>query len=206
MKFPTQNIQDVNFIVYRKIMILSNGKNLGKTCAIFWAKLDQFMAQKNAHGKIHGLKKRILEYILSRYFIVIKYLQDEYRIYKNCIFSRLFKKFWWENYGANYGQNRTNLCDIFCPWCFFTLKVSERFQFTLPYREWQEYSHKIKISATQLVFVFLPYKRILAHKRAFFNKNLKPSHLEFYKFNADSVIQHLCIKFSCVVNILKKIA
>lgn len=37
-------------------------------------------------------------------------------------------------------------------------------------------------------------------------ENLKPSHLEFYKFNADSVIQHLCIKISCVVNILKKIA
>ena len=46
MKFPTQNIQDVNFIVYRKIMILSNGKNLGKTCAIFWANFGQFMAQK----------------------------------------------------------------------------------------------------------------------------------------------------------------
>lgn len=75
-----------------------------------------------------------------------------------------------------------------------------------PVQEWQEYSHKIKISATQLVFVFLPYKRILAHKRAFFNRNLKPSHLEFYKFNADSVIQHLCIKISCVVKILKKIA
>ena len=57
-----------------------------------------------------------------------------------------------------------------------------------------------------LFFVFLPYNRILPHKRAFFYKNLKPSHLEFYKFNADSVIQHLCIKFSCVVNILKKIA
>lgn len=46
------------------------------------------------------------------------------------------------------------------------------FQFTLPYREWQEYSHKIKISATQLVFVFLPYVAILAHKRAFFNEFL----------------------------------
>lgn len=30
---------------------------------------------------------------------------------------------------------------------------------------------KIKLSATQLVSVFLPYKRILAHKRAFFNMN-----------------------------------
>ena len=29
---------------------------------------------------------------------------------------------------------------------------------------------------------------------------------KFYKLYADSVIQHLCIKFSCVVNILKKIA
>ena len=27
-------------------MILSDGKNLGKTCAIFWAKFGQFMAQK----------------------------------------------------------------------------------------------------------------------------------------------------------------
>jgi len=99
------------------------------------------------------------------------------------------KKFWWENYGANYGQNLPNLCAIFCPWCF-TLKVSERFQFTLPYGEWpwmirpsrpfnfnshshtgvtKGNSHKIKISATQLVFVFLFYKRILPHKRAFFN-------------------------------------
>lgn len=189
-------------------------------------KIGPIYGTKNSHGKIHGLKKRILEYILSRYFIVIKYLQDEYKIYKNCIFSRLFKKFWWEKYGANYGQNLPNLCAIFCPWCFLHSKFlkdfnshsrtgvthdamlccMKLFQFTLPYKEWQEYSHKIKISATQLVFVFPPYKRILAHKRAFFNKNLKLSHLEFYKFNADSVIQHLCIKFSCVVNILKKIA
>ena len=44
--FPTQNTLNGNFIVYHKIMILSNGKNLGKTCAIFWSKLDQFMAQK----------------------------------------------------------------------------------------------------------------------------------------------------------------
>ena len=145
---------------------------LGKIWAIY--------GTKNSHGFFHGLKKRILEYILSRYFIVIKYLQDEYRIYKNCIFSRLFKKFWWEKYGANYGKNLTNLCAIFCPWCFYTQSfwkisihtpiqgvtvvfVSEKggvFQFTLPYKEWQEYSHKIKISATQLVFVFLPYVAI----------------------------------------------
>lgn len=44
--FPTQNIQSSGFIVYLKIVILSDGKNLGKTCAIFWAKFDQFMAQK----------------------------------------------------------------------------------------------------------------------------------------------------------------
>ena len=44
--FPTQYTLDSSFIVYRKIMILSDGKNLGKTCAIFWAKLNQFMAQK----------------------------------------------------------------------------------------------------------------------------------------------------------------
>lgn len=55
-------------------------------------KIGPIYGTKNSHGKIHGLKKRILEYILSKYFIVIKYLQDEYRIYKNCIFSRLFKK------------------------------------------------------------------------------------------------------------------
>ena len=136
------------------------------------------------------------------------------------------KKFWWEKYGANYGQNLPNLCAIFCPWCF-TLKVSERFQFTLQYRSdltipqsevvvhfnshsrtgvTRVFTQKIKLFTTQLNSCFLPYNRILAHKRAFFNKNLKPSHLEFYKFNADSVIQHLCIKFSCVVNILKKIA
>lgn len=57
IKFPTQNIQDVNFIVYRKIMILSNGKNLGKTCAIFWAKFDQFMAQKMPIKKSMGFKR-----------------------------------------------------------------------------------------------------------------------------------------------------
>ena len=85
-------------------------------------KIGPIYGTKNAHGKIHGLKKRILEYILSRYFIVIKYLHDKYKIYKNCIFSRLFKKFWWEKYGANYGQNLPNLCAIFCPWCFLHSK------------------------------------------------------------------------------------
>jgi len=36
--FPTQNTAYANFIVYHKIMILNDGKILGKTCAIFWAK------------------------------------------------------------------------------------------------------------------------------------------------------------------------
>lgn len=38
MKFPTQNIQYVNFIVYHKIMILNDGKILGKTWRINWSK------------------------------------------------------------------------------------------------------------------------------------------------------------------------
>lgn len=42
MKFPTQNIQDVNFIVYHKIMILNDGKILGKIGPIY--------GTKNAHA------------------------------------------------------------------------------------------------------------------------------------------------------------
>lgn len=126
-------------------------------------KIGPIYGTKNAHGKIHGLKKRILEYILSRYFIVIKYLQNEYRIYKNCIFSRLFKKFWWEKYGANDGQNLPNLCAIFCPWCFYT-----QFQFTLLCRS--DYKISTKNHTFAWLF-FLPCMTILAHKRAFFNRN-----------------------------------
>ena len=55
--FPTQNIQVSGFIVYRKIMILSNGKNLGKTCAIFWSNLGQFMAQKMPMEKSMGFER-----------------------------------------------------------------------------------------------------------------------------------------------------
>lgn len=62
-KFPTQNTLNGNFIVYRKIMILSDGKNLGKTCAIFWAKFDQFMAQKIPMEKSMVLKGNIRIYI-----------------------------------------------------------------------------------------------------------------------------------------------
>ena len=151
-------------------------------------KIGPIYGTKNAHGKIHGLKKRILEYILSRYFIVTKYLQDEYRIYKNCIFSRLFKKFWWEKYGANYGQNLPNLCAIFCPWCFYTQsfwKISihtpirgvtmddktiqtVQFQFTLLCRS--DYKISTKNHTFAWLF-FLPCITILAHKRAFFNRN-----------------------------------
>ena len=57
VKFPTQITLDVNFIVYHKIRILSDGKNLGKTCAIFWAKLDQFMAQKIPMDFSMGFKR-----------------------------------------------------------------------------------------------------------------------------------------------------
>ena len=75
--------------------------------------------------------------------------------------------------GKNMVQIMGKIWPIYVPYFahgVFTLKVSE-FQFTLPYREWQEYSHKIKLSATQLNSCFLPYNRILAHKRAFFNIN-----------------------------------
>lgn len=94
----------------------------------------------------------------------------------------------------NMVQIMGKICPIYVPYFahgVFTLKVSERFQFTLQYRSdltipQSEVVHfnshsrtgsdksihtKIKLSATQLVFVFLPYKRILAHKRAFFNRN-----------------------------------
>lgn len=57
MKFPTQNTLDGDFIVYHKIMILSDGKNLGKTCAIFWSKFGQFMAQKMPMEKPMGFKR-----------------------------------------------------------------------------------------------------------------------------------------------------
>ena len=127
-------------------------ENFGQNMAHKLVKIGPIYGTKNSHGKIHGLKKRILEYILSRYFIVIKYLQDEYRIYKNCIFSRLFKKFWWEKYGANYGQNLTNLCAIFCPWCFLHSKFLKDFN---------SHSHTgvTKVSTknhTFVWFIFLP--------------------------------------------------
>ena len=57
MKFPTQNTPDRKFIVYLKIIILSDGKNLGKTCAILWAKFGQFMAQKIPMEKSMGFER-----------------------------------------------------------------------------------------------------------------------------------------------------
>ena len=57
MKFPTQNTLDGNFIVYHKIMILNDGKILGKTWHINWSKQDQFMAQKIPMEKSMGFKR-----------------------------------------------------------------------------------------------------------------------------------------------------
>lgn len=102
-------------------------------------KIGQIYGTKNAHGKIHGLKKRILEYILSRYFIVTKYLLNIYRMnieYIKTAFSADCSK----NFdGKNMVQIMGKICPIYVPYFahgVFTLKVSERFQFTLPYGEW----------------------------------------------------------------------
>ena len=111
----------------------------------------------------------------------------------------MFKNFWWEKYGANYGQNLTNLCAIFCPWCFLHSQVrndhehsSVRFwkiSIHTPIQEGHMFAQQVatffvsihtpiqewqRFSTKNHIFVwfiFLPYFWILAHKRAFFNIN-----------------------------------